>query len=81
MTWTDIRNNWQDALTDLKIRFPLVDHNTVKSPPDSLSALTNHVATRHDLTAYEAEEEITDWMFVVSLARVATAVSPDLSDQ
>jgi hypothetical protein len=81
VTWDDIRNNWQHALSDLRTRFPLVDHRVVETPPDSLSTLTEHVAARHDLTATEAIEEITDWMFVVSLARMASELGHEVSDQ
>lgn len=81
MTWDDIRGNWHHALSELKTRFPLVDHHVVETPPESLSDLTHHVAFRHDLTVSEAVEEITDWMFVVSLARIASEIGHDLSDQ
>jgi len=80
LTWDDIRDNWHHAVDDLKTRFPLVDHGEIATPPDSLHSLTRHVAEKHDLTATEAVEEISDWMFVVSLARIASEVAHELTD-
>lgn len=81
LNWDDIRNNWHHAVSDLKTRFPLVEQANIETPPDSLATLTSHIAERHDLTASEAIEEVKDWMFVVSLARIASEVRHEFSDQ
>ncbi|WP_218588615.1 hypothetical protein [Marivita hallyeonensis] len=58
-----------------------MDHTTVEAPPETLVALTHHIAERHDLTASEALEEVKDWIFIVSLARIASEVGHEFSDQ
>ena len=81
LTWDTISDNWQQALEHLKTRFPLLDPSSVTTPPESQSALEHYVAKAHDLTPIEASEEVGDWIFVVSLARIASEIGHELSDQ
>lgn len=72
MDWTELTENWNGALARLEARFPLLNRDSLPHPPESLSGLTRHLADTHDLTALEAREELTDWLFVESLARQAS---------
>ncbi|WP_425038777.1 hypothetical protein [Primorskyibacter sp. S187A] len=71
MNWSDLTNNLTDYLGRLKSRFPNVDEDVLPDM-DERSRLVEHIAARHDLTAFEASQEIDDWLFIESLARQAS---------
>lgn len=70
MTWTDLTTNVSSYIERLKTRFPHIDEATLEQARDP-GDLISHVAKRHDLTPFEAHQEIEDWLFVEALARQA----------
>ena len=71
MTWTDLTTNVSTYIGQLKTRFPHVDEAALQQAQDPDTLIT-HVALRHDLTPFEAHQEIDDWLFVEALARQAS---------
>ena len=71
MNWTELTQNVTQYVGRLKTRFPNVDEESLCFVTDR-DRLVHHVAERHDLTNFEADQEIDDWLFVESLARQAT---------
>ncbi|MFA8384116.1 MAG: hypothetical protein ACEPO2_00705 [Pelagibaca sp.] len=69
MTWIDMAENWHVTLERLETRFPLLDCDAMPFPPVSITSLAQRLAVKHDLTPLEAREELTDWLFIKTLAR------------
>lgn len=72
MVWTEVTANWNSVSTQLKNRFPRLDVSIGVDPPRSIDHLAHQVAKTHDLTVFEALEELRDWMFVEGLANQAS---------
>lgn len=71
MIWTEVTANWTSVATQLKRRFPLLDVSIGVAPPATIDHLAHQVAKTHDLTVFEALEELRDWLFVEGLANQA----------
>ncbi|KMK67150.1 hypothetical protein [Puniceibacterium sp. IMCC21224] len=69
MTWTEITENWTARLGRLQQRFPNLDRKALRTPPKNRPDLSRHLAQCQRLTAFEAEQELDDWLFVESLAQ------------
>ncbi|WP_417721328.1 hypothetical protein [Salipiger sp.] len=68
MNWQDIAANWQDAQQRLQDRFPFLDAETLRRQP-SREEVIAHIAARHDLTPFEAAQELDDWLFSERLSQ------------
>lgn len=71
MTWSELTNNWSSALTRLQFRFPNADKKTVATLPSSRKVLARYLAEQNDLTEFEADQQLQDWLLVENLARQA----------
>lgn len=71
MSWNAFAGNWNDTLRTLLRRFPHADQGQLTQSKAEPDAVARHVAQTHDLTEFEAREELQDWMFVQGLAREA----------
>ena len=72
MTWTDLTANVARYVPILVRRFPNTEPDLLDLHGTSADTLVAHVADRHDLTPFEAREEIEDLLFVQDLARQAS---------
>ncbi|MCB1335321.1 MAG: hypothetical protein KDK26_17175 [Roseivivax sp.] len=73
MNWSEVTCNWPAALARLQVRFPHIDRTEFSEPPTDRRHLARHLAERHDLTQFEADEELRDWLYVEALARQVPA--------
>lgn len=71
MTWTDLTANMARYVPMLVQRFPNTEPDVLDLHATTADTLVAHVADRHDLTRFEARQEIDDLLFVQSLARQA----------
>lgn len=69
--WTEFASNWASAMSRLQTRFPNLGSETKLDTFAVPADLADHIAHNHDLTQFEAAEELNDWMFVENLARQA----------
>ncbi|MCR8547187.1 hypothetical protein M4578_05065 [Salipiger sp. P9] len=68
MEWKQVTRNWEAVAARLKARFPEIDPAALHHPPAQIEALAEHVAERHDLTLYEAHDEVEQILFADSLS-------------
>lgn len=69
MTWHHLSANWHAIREQLITRFPNIDPDHVTDAPRDRQALTRHIAETHDITVFEAHEELQDFLSVLDLAR------------
>jgi len=71
MSWHEFSANWTQMIDRLKERFPEMRPGDFSAPPRDSRALTQHLAETHDLTLFEAKEELHDFLYVEGLSRAA----------
>lgn len=71
MDWNDLTTNFETYIGRLKTRFPNMDESATAALGDR-DAIVKHIAQKHDLTQFEADREMDDWLFVENLARRAS---------
>lgn len=69
MNWHDITRNWLQSLDRLQTRFPNIDGAALAAQRPDMAWVIRHIAERHDLTQFEADQELDDWLFAESLAQ------------
>ena len=69
MNWHHVTANWIAIRDRLARRFPHADPKTLAHPPRDKGWLARHLAEAHDLTIFEAREELEDFLSVEDLAR------------
>lgn len=71
MTWKDFSANFASNLMNLTRRFPNADKQVVSERMSNRAMLTSYLAESSQLTPFEVQEELDDWLFVQGLARDA----------
>lgn len=69
MTWSELAKNWNSNMRALMRRFPHADASALSRAKDAPVEMSRVVAQSHDLTEFEAREEMENWLFVQGLAR------------
>ena len=72
MTWHHLSANWDAIVHRLQSRFPNLDRDSIAEPPRDSRALMAHLAEAHDLTLFEARQELQDFLDIETLARQAS---------
>lgn len=71
MTWSDLTQNWGEWIARFKKRFPNLDDAAMPFAKVDRSRFEAYLAHTHDMTLSEAREELSDFLFVETLAREA----------
>ncbi|APZ54668.1 hypothetical protein [Salipiger abyssi] len=58
MDWSKVTRNWEAASDRLLKRFPHLSAAALRRPPARIELLARQVAERHELTLYEARDEV-----------------------
>ncbi len=62
MQWTAVKSNWPAFVEPIMQRWPETEENDLLAMEGDRDRLAAYLAERHDLTAREADEQITAWM-------------------
>jgi hypothetical protein len=68
MHWSVVTERWDTIRAQLGQRFPDLAPDALHMPPPSREALERILAASHDLTLFEAREELEDLLQLESMA-------------
>ncbi|SER44667.1 hypothetical protein SAMN04490244_10175 [Tranquillimonas rosea] len=62
MQWSDVQNNWPAFVERVEQRWPNTNQADLLATDGDLVRFLDYLAKAHDLTAREAEEQVSAWL-------------------